>query len=125
MAAPVWLRAAPVFQSASADKLCEFDILYCFSDEEGGWAVGEINEINTSERRKVTVESDRGLKDRLPANVTVHYKSDDDVILQRLSLDNYTRRALATRWAAGCYCPALRVPCVQRGPLPLHSHLHQ
>ena len=54
--------------------------------------MGTIDEINTIERRKVTVESDDGLSGKLPANVVVHYR-DEDVILQRLSLDNYATSA--------------------------------
>jgi len=92
VSAPVWLREALEFQSSGAGKLLEFDILYRFNDAEGGWAVGTIDEINTSERRKVTVESDDGLSGKLPANVVVHYR-DEDVILQRLSLDNYATSA--------------------------------
>jgi hypothetical protein len=92
VSAPVWLSSALEFQNPEGDKLLEFDILYRFEDGEGGWAVGTIDEINTIERRKVTVESDDGLSGKLPANVVVHYR-DEDVILQRLSLDNYATSA--------------------------------
>lgn len=90
---PIWLDEALKFGSSCAAKLLEFDIVYHFAASEGGWAVGTIDEINTSARRTVMVEDDNGLSGKLPANVMVHYKCDDDRILQRLSLDNYATDA--------------------------------
>ena len=89
IATPIWLREALVFNSLSADKLLEFDILYRFADDEGGWSVGNIGAINTDTSVTVMVESEDGLSGELPANVEVHYESDDEKIWQRLSLDNY------------------------------------
>jgi len=90
---PIWLGEALKFGSSCAAKLLEFNIVYHFAACDGGWAVGTIDEINTSARRTVTVEDENGLSGKLPANVMVHYKSDDDRILQRLSLDNYATDA--------------------------------
>ena len=59
----------------------------------GGWAVGNIDEINTNPKTVVDVENDEGLTGKLPANVKVFYASDDLTLNHRLSLDEYAANA--------------------------------
>lgn len=89
--APLWLGEALRFESESADMLKGRHLIFCFGDEEGGWARGEIVDVLTDpEDTEEVTEGD--VTGHMPRNFLVKYE-DGEIIPHLLTVDDYATSA--------------------------------
>ena len=110
----MWLAEALQFKHHAAEKMLGMHVLYRFSDDEGGWALGQVRSVNADPKVVLPVESADGVEGVLPANFHVHYESDEATLPHRFDLDNYAASASADE----CGWVMLADPAVQKRKRP-------
>ena len=88
IAPPTWLPSALLAGSPEAPKLTGVNLLYKFSDRDGGWALGNIRAPNADSSILVDIENEEGLSGKSVANFTVEY-TDGCELTQLFTLDQY------------------------------------